>query len=81
MANKFIEINGKKIDITLCKTIICEECGNFTFRPQMVFKEVSGLLIGKPDNIIAEVMIYVCSGCGKMKGNENLTEDLKKIST
>jgi hypothetical protein len=43
--------------------IVCESCGNDTFREATYLRKISKLLTGSPEDMIVPVPTFTCSKC------------------
>lgn len=53
------------VNIPLSKTtpVVCEECGNDTFKQVIYVRKVSKFLVGAPEDIIKPVPTFACDKC------------------
>jgi hypothetical protein len=53
------------MNIPLSKTtpVVCESCGNDTFKQVIYVRKVSKFLIGSPEDIIKPVPTFACDKC------------------
>lgn len=49
-------------------TLSCE-CGNKIFLQGVVFKEISKLITGSPENEVMQIAVFYCKECGKIPKN------------
>jgi hypothetical protein len=63
------------INIPLSKTlpVICESCGNDTFKQVIYIRKVSKFLVGSPEDIIKPVPTFACDKCSY------INEDFKLV--
>ena len=63
--------------------IVCEACGNDTFREAAYVRKISKLLTGSPEDMIAPVPTFACVKCGhvnesfQLKGSKSKQDDQK----
>jgi len=48
-------------------TLKCDKCGNELFVPQVMFRQVPGILLGSDEKVVNIPMkVYACSRCGEL---------------
>lgn len=52
------------IDLTKSTGIFCENCDGMFFEQTSMFRRISRLLVGAPQDVILPVMVFVCRDCG-----------------
>ena len=58
--------------------IVCESCGNDTFREAAYLRKVSKLLTGSPEDMIVPVPTFVCSKCNHVNEGFQLKTSAKE---
>ena len=55
----------QNVNVPLSKTlpVLCESCGNDTFKQVIYIRKVSKFLVGAPDDIIKPVPTFACDKC------------------
>ena len=51
------------VNILTQPSLRCETCDGVIFRPVTVFKRISKVLIGAPEDQIAPIQLYQCTAC------------------
>jgi hypothetical protein len=51
------------VDLTKTSAIICQECGNQSFKEAMLVRKESRFISGLPDDRIVPVALIVCTKC------------------
>lgn len=66
-------------------TAKCSSCGNSLFQPNVIFKEIPGLVVGKTEPYFYPMKVFVCTKCGELspldKQIDKELERMKSIST
>lgn len=59
--------NPEKVNPFDYPTLKCE-CGNETFTPAVIFKQIPGILVGNAEEKTMDIPIkvFICSKCGKI---------------
>ena len=58
------DLSKPSIDPRDYKTIRCSKCGNITFVPGCVIKEIPGSAVGQAgEPVIVPLNVYICSEC------------------
>ena len=68
--------NNKTVDLNHTTAIACEECGSEVFVEASMFRKVSKLLTGAPQDMIIPIPSFLCASCGALL-KELLPEQLK----
>jgi len=55
------QMNIKPDDL---QDVNCDNCGKDLFLPSMMFKKISKLLTGTPNDQIVPAEVFVCANCG-----------------
>lgn len=58
--------------------IVCESCGNDTFKEAAYLRKVSKLLTGSPEDMIVPVPTFVCVKCNHVNEGFQLKEPKSK---
>lgn len=58
--------------------IVCESCGNDTFREAAYLRKVSKLLTGSPEDMIVPVPTFVCAKCNHVNEGFQLKTSAKE---
>ena len=82
MDNLFQTPNINPMDYPTAK---CSSCGNSLFQPNVIFKEIPGLVVGKTEPYFYPMKVFVCTKCGELspldKQIDKELERMKSIST
>jgi uncharacterized Zn finger protein len=54
--------------------IVCESCGNDTFKEAAYLRKISKLLTGSPEDMVVPVPTFVCAKCGHVNESFQLKE-------
>jgi hypothetical protein len=75
MQKQPVGAQGPKIDITKTTPIVCdnEECNSDMFIKAMKFRKVSKLLTGQPQDGIIPIEVYMCTSCGNVNTEFDLS--------
>tara|TARA_R100000152_G_C6776831_1_gene206248 strand:+ start:2577 stop:2795 length:219 start_codon:yes stop_codon:yes gene_type:complete len=66
--------NNMNINPSDLENIICDSCGNETFKPTFVIKKISALVSPTGKETLAPIQIFKCDVCGHI--NELFLEGL-----
>lgn len=89
VSGKIVDMNSKKpdppqtggnlsgqIDLNLTTAMVCAECGSEVFVEASMFRKVSKLLTGAPQDMVIPIPAFLCASCGALF-KELLPEQLK----
>ena len=63
----------QQLDISKADTIVCEECGNASFRQAFFLKKISALMSPTGKEAIVPMQVFSCGNCGAIQKDRNQT--------
>ena len=63
-----------RVGLENSNAIVCEACGNDTFREANYLRRVSKLLTGSPEDMIIPVPTFLCTKCDNVNSNFRIQE-------
>jgi hypothetical protein len=55
--------------------ILCEACGNSTFKEASYLRKISRLMAGTPDDVIMPVPTFICAKCAHVNSQFQIREE------
>lgn len=63
-----------KVGLENSTPIVCEECGNQTFKEVTYLRRISKILTGSQDDMIVPIPAFACSSCNHINDQFQLRE-------
>lgn len=75
-------IQGPSVNPMDYPTAKCEKCGNELFEPNVIFKEIPGLVVGKTEPYYYPMKVFVCTKCGELSPlDKQINAEIERISS